>query len=36
MPSIFIRSGSWWRKACSSFFVNLRIGLSGSKKPELP
>lgn len=34
MPAIFIRVGSRWRKSCNSFFVNLRIGLSGSKKPD--
>ena len=34
MPAIFILVGSWWRKSCSSFFVYLRIGLSGSKKPD--
>ena len=34
MPAIFIRTGSWCRKSCSSFLVYLRIGLSGSKKPD--
>ncbi len=34
MPAIFILTGSWRRKSSSSFPVNLRIGLSGSKKPD--
>lgn len=34
MPAIFIRVGSRCRKSCSSFLVNFRIGLSGSKKPD--
>ena len=34
MPAIFILIGSWWRKSCSSFLVYLRIGLSGSRKPD--
>ena len=34
MPAIFILVGSWWRKSCSSFLVYLRIGLSGSTKPD--
>ena len=36
MPAIFILTGSWWRKSCISCLVNLRIGLSGSKKPDAP
>ncbi|MCY1370805.1 hypothetical protein D9M69_579120 [compost metagenome] len=34
MPSILILVGSLWSRASSSFLVNLRIGLSGSKKPQ--
>ncbi len=34
MPAIFIRVGSWWRKASSSFFVYERIGLAGSTRPD--
>ena len=34
MPSTLILVGSRWRRSCSSFLVNLRIGLSVSKKPE--
>ena len=34
MPAIFTLVGSWWRKSCSSVLVYLRIGLSGSRKPD--
>ena len=34
MPAIFILIGSRYRKSWSSFLVYLRIGLSGSKKPD--
>ena len=34
MPSILILVGSMWSRAWSSFLLNLRIGLSGSKKPQ--
>ena len=34
MPSTLILVGSLWRKSWSSFLVNSRIGLSGSKKPQ--
>ena len=34
MPSTLILVGSLWSRASSSFLVNLRIGLSGSKKPQ--
>src|ERR687898_1487212 len=34
MPSTLILVGSLWSRASSSFFVYLRIGLSGSKKPQ--
>ena len=34
MPAIFIRTGSWYRKSRSSVLVYLRIGLSGSTKPD--
>ncbi len=34
MPAIFIRTGSRYRKSCSSFLVYLPIGLSGSTKPD--
>ncbi len=33
MPSTLILVGSLYRRSWSSFLVNLRIGLSGSKKP---
>src|SRR5262245_56465106 len=34
MPLTLILVGSLWSRACSSFFVNFLIGLSGSKKPQ--
>ncbi len=34
MPSTLILVGSLWSRSWSSFLVNLRIGLSGSKKPQ--
>jgi hypothetical protein len=34
IPSTLILVGSLWSRSCSSFLVNLRIGLSGSKKPQ--
>ena len=34
MPAIFILVGSRYRKSCNSFLVYLRIGLSGSTKPD--
>ena len=34
MPSTLILVGSLWSRSSSSFLVNLRIGLSGSKKPQ--
>ncbi|MCU1673610.1 MAG: hypothetical protein JWN77_1723 [Frankiales bacterium] len=34
MPSTLIFVGSLYRSASSSFLVNVRIGLSGSKKPQ--
>src|SRR5690606_7198183 len=34
IPLIFTLVGSRYRKSCRSFLVYLRIGLSGSKKPD--
>ena len=34
MSSTLILVGSLWSRSLSSFLVNLRIGLSGSKKPQ--
>ena len=34
MLSTLILVGSLYSRACSSFLVNVRIGLSGSKKPQ--
>ena len=34
MPSTLILVGSLWSRSLSSVLVNLRIGLSGSKKPQ--
>ncbi len=34
MPAIFILVGSRRRKSCSSCLVYLRIGVSGSMKPD--
>ena len=34
MPSTLILVGSLWSRSLSSFLVNFRIGLSGSKKPQ--
>src|SRR5690606_38988039 len=34
MPLILTFVGSRYRKSCSSFFVYLRIGLSGSRNPD--
>ena len=34
IPSTLILVGSLWSRSCSSFLVYLRIGLSGSKKPQ--
>ena len=34
MPSTLILVGSLWSRSWSSFLVYLRIGLSGSKKPQ--
>ncbi len=30
MPPIFILTGSWYRKSCSSFLLNVLMGLAGS------
>ena len=34
MPSTWILVASLYRRASSSFLVNFRIGLSGSKNPQ--
>ena len=34
MPSTLILVGSLWSRSWSCFLVNVRIGLSGSKKPQ--